>query len=97
MPEASFLVLGLTNPLPERLIREFAASVERLVVIEELDPILETQIKAMGIACEGKGAISPFGELRPELVAKALRPGFVETKRAAQTQAPSRPPLFCPG
>ncbi len=97
MPEASFLVLGLTNPLPEKLIRRFAGTVKKLYVIEELDPFLETQIKAMGIACEGKGAISPFGELRPELVAKALRPGFVETKRAAVTKAPSRPPLFCPG
>lgn len=97
MPEASFLVLGLTNPLPRKLIRTFSESVETLYVVEELDPILETEIKAMGIAVIGKEKISKFGELRPELIAGALRSDFEPVVREAKVAPPSRPPLFCPG
>jgi indolepyruvate ferredoxin oxidoreductase alpha subunit len=53
-PEASFLKLGMTYPLPERMIRDFAARVDRLIVVEELDPFIENEIKLMGIEVEGK-------------------------------------------
>ena len=59
MPEASFLVLGMTNPLPKKMIRRFAETVETLYVVEELDPFLEDQIKAMGIPVVGKEKITP--------------------------------------
>ncbi len=56
-PEAAVLKLGMCWPLPEKKIRDFAASVDELYIVEELDPFLETQIKAMGIECHGKDFI----------------------------------------
>jgi indolepyruvate ferredoxin oxidoreductase alpha subunit len=97
MPEASFLVLGMTHPLPRETIRRFAKKVDTLYVVEELDPYLENQIKAMGIAVVGKEKITPFGELRPEKVAAALKPGYTVPQRKPGLEPPTRPPLFCPG
>ena len=60
-PEAAVLKLGMCWPLPEKKIRRFAESVDVLYVVEELDPFLETQLKAWGIACHGKDyMIVPF-------------------------------------
>ncbi len=56
--EASYLKLGLLNPLPEKLIRDFAAQVDRLVVIEELDDVIETHVKKLGLSCDGKNLFS---------------------------------------
>ena len=64
--DTSFLKLGLTNPLPMKLIRDFAAKVEKLYVIEELDGFMEEQIKAAGIPCVGKELVSNLYELNPE-------------------------------
>ena len=97
LPDASFLILGLTNPLPRKLIQEFAATVEQLYVVEELDPFMENQIKTMGIEVAGKEKITPFGELRPEVVSHALVPGTQTVERTPEVKAPTRPPLFCPG
>lgn len=98
MPDASFLLLGMTNPLPWKLIDEFADSVDTLYVVEELDPILETQIKAAGIDCIGKDVISPFGELSTLAVKKGLDPdNAVDVVKDVKLQSPSRPPLLCPG
>jgi indolepyruvate ferredoxin oxidoreductase, alpha subunit len=98
-PDASFLVLGLTNPLPRDLLRRFAESVDELYVVEELDPFLETQIKALGIECTGKEFVSPFGELTTEAVREALDPSGqgLEPPRELEVEPPGRPPLLCPG
>lgn len=93
---ASYLKLGLVNPLPERLIREFASSVERLIVIEELDPVIEEQVRAMGIACDGKNLLPVVGEYSSALLAERLlgkKPEYVWL----DVQMPPRPPVLCPG
>ncbi len=94
--DASYLKLGMIHPLPEKLIRDFAASVDRLVVIEELDDVFETQIKKLGIACEGKALFSPIGEYSAEAIRKVL---LGEETKGYQLSAPvpGRPPVLCPG
>ncbi len=56
MPEASFLKLGMVYPLPKEMIKSFASRVEKLYVVEELDPFIEEQVRALGLAVEGKSA-----------------------------------------
>ncbi len=102
-PEASFLRLGMTWPLPEKLIREFAAGVKRLIVIEELDPFLQENIKAMGIAVTGKEFIPLVGELSTRIITEAsLGAGLLpasekEAPLPPASGLPRRPPLLCPG
>ncbi len=64
-PEASVLKLGMSFPFPDKLIREFAGGVKRLLVVEELDEFIEEHVKAMGITCEGKNLVPRIGELPP--------------------------------
>ena len=94
--DASFLKLGLTNPLPMELIREFAAKVEKLYVMEELDPFMEEQIKAAGIECVGKELTGLLYELNPQLLAQRVFGKEPETKAVAVEAVP-RPPVLCPG
>ena len=103
-PNASLLKLGMVHPLPARLIREFAAGVERLVVVEELDPVIEEGVRLLGIACEGKSIFPLIGELDPTVVrAAATRAGLrvdrppVEVAEVAKPALPARPPVLCPG
>lgn len=96
-PEAAVLKLGMCWPLPEQKIRDFAASVEELVIVEELDPFLETQIKAMGIACRGKELIPAIGELSTAIVRKAVDPGSAPKNLYEPVELPPRPPNMCPG
>lgn len=103
LPEASTLKLGMVWPLPEGLIREFSAKVKRLFVVEELDPFIEDQVKAMGIAVTGKEIISLCGELSPGRIRDAFATigiGGETAVRSAQPQTvplPPRPPNMCPG
>ncbi len=104
LPQASVLKLGMTYPLPEELIRRFAAGVERLAVVEELDPFLEEQIKALGIVVAGKEIIPPFGELDPGIVGRSFaKKGFLAAvvfegvNTTGLPAAPARPPVMCPG
>ena len=94
--DTSFLKLGLTNPLPMKLIREFASQVEKLYVIEELDPFMEEQIKAAGIDCIGKELTGKLYEFNPQLLKERL---FGEKPQAPElgVSAVSRPPALCPG
>ncbi len=94
--DTSFLKLGLTNPLPMKLIKEFAAQVEKLYVIEELDPFMEEQIKAAGIDCVGKELTGNMYEFNPQLLKERL---FGEKPQAPDlgVAAVSRPPALCPG
>ena len=94
-PEATVLKLGMVWPLPERMIRAFAAQVKELYVVEELDPFLETQIKAMGINCHGKDLIPNRGELNSFIVRQAIAPDKREL--FAPLALPMRPPNMCAG
>ncbi len=106
-PEASFLKLGMVYPLPEKLIRRFASGVKTLVVVEELDPFFEEQIRLMGIEVRGKDIFPIIGEFSPALVRScAAKAGLIEgsqgQKEAAAAAAkaselPVRPPMLCPG
>jgi indolepyruvate ferredoxin oxidoreductase alpha subunit len=97
MPEASYLKLGMVYPLPAEMIRSFASRVERLFVVEELDPFIEDQVRALGIEVSGKDLFPLCGELTPGLVAKGLLglqpPAAEETYKGL----PGRPPIMCPG
>lgn len=95
MPNASTLKLGLVNPLPYDLIREFASQVDKLYVVEELDPFIEQQVRAMGIAAIGKELISLCGELTPGRLRSAF--GLPQPEAAPAEKLPGRPPNMCPG
>jgi len=96
-PNAPMLKLGLVHPLPKQLIRDFAATVETLYIVEELDPFIEEQVRAMGIAVRGKDLFPLCGELTPGRVRKAV--GAVETEASVSLEEtlPNRPPNMCPG
>jgi len=104
MPNVSTLKLGLVNPLPSGLIRQFAAKVDRLLVVEELDPVIEEQVRAMGISVSGKEFIPLCGELTPGRLREALK-GTIEgiaapaarPEKSAGPALPGRPPNMCPG
>jgi indolepyruvate ferredoxin oxidoreductase alpha subunit len=100
-PEASFLKLGMSWPLPEKMIKSFAEGVEKLIVIEELDPFLEDNIKSMGVKVTGKDFIPLVGELNTQIVAESssgagLLPDSEKLLPPAEG-LPKRPPLLCPG
>lgn len=97
MPEVSVLKLGTVNPLPENLIREFAAQVERLYVIEELEPVIEDQLKAWGIEVTGKSILPRTGEYSPELLEEVLLNVNPPAGYQLEESIPGRPPLLCPG
>lgn len=98
LPNASYLKLGMVWPLPEKMIRDFASKVKRLVVIEELDPFIEEAIRLMGIEVEGKNLTGLCGELSPEKVEKILT-GSTKAKSIGpiDMELPLRPPNMCPG
>lgn len=95
--KASYLKLGFTYPLPIEKIKAFAAQVETLYIIEELDPYLEEQIRAAGVKCTGKEKIPVMGELNPDIVAKALTGEERELIQYDQTIVVGRPPTLCAG
>lgn len=95
LPNASTLKLGMVNPLPYDLIREFAAKVDKLYVVEELDPFMEDQVKAMGISVIGKEIISLCGELTPGRLRTAF--GLPKPTIMSAEKLPGRPPNMCPG
>jgi indolepyruvate ferredoxin oxidoreductase alpha subunit len=100
LPDASILKLGMIWPLPQDLIRSFAAGVERLVIVEELDPFLETEIKAMGISCEGKSLFTLQGEYSAQMIRSALsdEPNPVgAVSQESLPVSPPRPPVMCAG
>ena len=92
-PEASVLKLGITWPLPEKKIREFAAEVKRCVVVEEGDRFLADAIRAAGIAVEAKPDAFLFGELNVNRVRKQLE----KDETPDPEPVPGRPPQLCPG
>ncbi len=92
----SFLKLGLTNPLPMKMIREFASRVKKLYVVEELEGFMEQQIRAAGIECIGKELVSNMYELNPQRLRQMICGTAPEVKELP-VKAVSRPPTLCPG
>ena len=92
----SVLKLGLVNPLPQKLILDFAQNVDRVVVIEELDPIIENHCKALGISVDGKNIFPICGEFSQSLIAKVMGVKGKEFT-APDEVAPVRPPVMCAG
>ena len=93
---ASYLKIGLVNPLPEQLFRDFAAGVKEVIVIEELDPILEEHCRKLGIAVKGKELFPICGEFSQNLVAAKLGCEVPEGVTLDET-IPVRPPVMCAG
>ena len=92
----SVLKLGMANPLPDRLIRDFAAKVEKLVVVEELDPIIENHVRSLGLEVSGKDILPVCGEFSQNLVAEALG-AEVPVSVSIDDPIPARPPVMCAG
>ena len=92
----SVLKLGLVNPLPDRLIRDFAARVDRLAVVEEGDPVLEEHCRCLGLSVEGKSLFPLVGEFSQNLIAEKLG-GTVHSGRHLEEAIPQRPPVMCAG
>jgi indolepyruvate ferredoxin oxidoreductase alpha subunit len=100
----SILKLGLSHPIPEKMIRDFAAQVETLVVAEELDPFWEEQIRAMGLKCYGKDIFPMTGEFTLKVVRDAAIKAGLPAKQLPSPgptplafKVPPRPPALCPG
>lgn len=94
MPEASVLKLGQVNPLPRKLIEDFASQVDRLIIFEELEPVIEEQVRSWGIKCDGKNLFTNIGEYSAAMLRRALGQ---EEDLARPDYAPIRPPVLCPG
>ena len=94
--DVSVLKLGMTNPLPVKLIRDFAGKVEKLVVVEELDPVIENHCKALGLVVSGKDSLPLEGEFSQNLIAKKLGEEVYEG-RTIDSPIPPRPPVMCAG
>lgn len=94
-PEASILKLGMVHPLPRKLIEEFASKVDKLYIFEELEPVIEEQVKAWGIKATGKEAFTRQGEYSANMLRNAILKE--EAEGFQPEQAPARPPILCPG
>ena len=94
--DASVLKIGMPNPLPEKLIKDFAAQVQQLYVIEELDPVIENHCKTLGLNPIGKEKFSIIGEFSQKTIADAFGIPAKETV-SADSAAPARPPVMCSG
>ena len=95
MPNASVLKLGLVNPLPRTLIEDFAKKVDKLIIFEELEPVIEEQVKSWGIKVQGKELFTVQGEYSANMIRRAVlhHEPVIEKK----VEVPARPPILCPG
>ncbi len=94
-PNASVLKLGMVHPLPKKLIEEFASKVEKLYIFEELEPVIEEQVKSWGIEATGKDIFTVQGEYSANMIREKVLNEKVDSKEPAQV--PARPPILCPG
>ena len=92
----SILKIGMPHPLPDKLIKEFASKVKKLYVIEELDPVIENHVKALGIEVIGKELFSLLGEFSQNTIAKAFGKDDIYSVKA-DSVIPPRPPMMCAG
>ena len=95
LPNASILKLGMVNPLPKKLIEEFASKVDTLYIVEELEPVIEEQVKSWGIQCVGKDIFPLNGEYSANMLREKIL--GQELDLATPANAPVRPPILCPG
>ena len=95
LPDASVLKLGMVNPLPRNLIEEFAEKVDTLYIVEELDPVIEEQVKSWGIKAIGKEIFTVQGEYSANMLRQAILKQDLNLE--APAAAPGRPPILCPG
>ncbi len=94
-PNASVLKLGMVHPLPKKMIEEFASKVETLYIFEELEPVIEEQVRAWGIDCIGKDAFTVQGEYSANMIREVILKEDLQLNTPAEV--PARPPLLCPG
>lgn len=92
----SVFKIGLINPMPVNSLIDFSKKVKRLIVVEELDPIIETHLKNIGLSPEGKSLFSNIGEFSQSDIKKTLL-SSTEESVSADTSVPNRPPVMCPG
>ena len=97
VPNASVFKLGISNPLPRQRLKDFAAKVDKVYVIEELDPIIEDKCRAMGLDITGKEIFSRCGEIFPETIADRLLGKKQEIPYNYPNSLPMRPPVLCAG
>lgn len=95
LPDASVLKLGIVNPLPRKLIEEFASKVDTLYIVEELDPVIEEQVKSWGIKAIGKDILTIQGEYSANMLRRAIKGEHITLLPAEEL--PNRPPILCPG
>ncbi len=96
-PHASILKLGLVNPLPKELIKTFATQVDKLVVVEELEPVIEEQVRSWGIDVSGKEQLTLLGEYSAEYLRQKLAEAAEPAGFGLDKEIPARPPLLCAG
>ena len=94
-PNASVLKLGMVHPLPKKLIEEFASKVDKLYIFEELEPVVEEQVKSWGIRAIGKELFTVQGEYSANMIREKVLKENLQYKEPATV--PSRPPILCPG
>ncbi|MCI5937361.1 MAG: indolepyruvate ferredoxin oxidoreductase subunit alpha [Eubacterium sp.] len=94
-PQASVLKLGMVYPLPKKMIEEFAAKVDKLYIFEELEPVIEEQVRAWGISCIGKDLFTRQGEYSANLLRERVLSQQIQTD--GFDDLPARPPILCPG
>lgn len=94
-PKASVLKLGMVHPLPRKLIEEFAAKVDTLYIFEELEPVIEEQVKSWGIKALGKEIFTLQGEYSANMIREKVLKEDLHIKEPAKV--PARPPILCPG
>ena len=94
--EVSVLKLGMAWPMPVQKIKDFAAKVDRLIVVEELDPFIEEHVRQLGLEVEGKSIFSLLGEFSQNLVAEKLGKK-ADCGKCLDEVIPGRPPVMCPG
>ncbi len=94
-PNASVLKLGMVHPLPKKLIEEFAQKVDVLYIFEELEPVIEEQVKSWGIKALGKEIFTLQGEYSANMIREKVLKEDLHIKEPAKV--PARPPILCPG
>jgi len=98
LPDATFLKLGFSHPLPKKLVRKFASMVDEIIVVEELDPFFEEQLLAMhlDVPVRGKELFGLLGELGAEIIREKVLDQKIEPIEVREN-IPGRPPVMCPG
>ncbi len=91
LPEASVLKLGMVNPLPRKMIEDFASKVDTLYIVEELDPVIEEQVKSWGIKAIGKEIFTVQGEYSANMIRKAILKEEIGYRAAGR--CPAAPPI----